>query len=111
MGRGAERKKIAQWLRTRPSGMLIVTGPAGSGKSALLGNVLVYTNPELRGLLIQAGQFEPIPDEQRPPDKVFDAVVHLTGMTTGELVRRLAEAAGLSPHRQARSPAGTSRRC
>lgn len=95
VGRGVERGRIAAWLRSRGSGMLIVTGRAGSGKSALLGNVLVHTNPALRDLLTTAGHLETIPDEQRPPDRVFDAVVHLTGMTTGELVRRLSEAADL----------------
>lgn len=97
VGRAAEREKIAHWLRTKTSGILVVTGRAGAGKSALLGNMLIHTNPALRDLLSQTAQFEPIPDQQRPPDEVFDAVVHLTGMTTSELVRRLADAAGLPP--------------
>ena len=95
VGRAAERARIVSWLRTSTAGMLVVTGRAGSGKSALLGNVLVHTNPALRDLLTRANLLEPVPDDQRPPDRIFDAVVHLSGMTTGELVRTLTTAAGL----------------
>lgn len=93
VGRERERNRIAAWLRERNSGMLIVTGRAGSGKSALLGNVLVHTNPVLRGLLFKARRLDPLPADQRPPDHAFDAIVHLTGMSSDSLVRRLAEIA------------------
>ena len=39
-GRSAERREISTWLRQTHRGMLVVTGRAGSGKSALLGNIL-----------------------------------------------------------------------
>ncbi len=94
VGRHVERQSVIDWLNSSKSGMLIVTGRAGSGKSALLGNVLVHTNPTLRNLLIQAGYLEP---SEEPLTKPFDVVVHLTGITTTELVRRLARAAGLPP--------------
>lgn len=98
VGRARERAEIAGWLRTAPAGMLVVTGRAGSGKSALLGNVLVYAGPELRDLLTRASRLEPVPAAERPPDHAFDAVIHLTGMTTGDLVHRLTDAAGLPAH-------------
>jgi WD40 repeat protein len=96
VGRVAERRKISAWLRDSTGGMLIVTGRAGTGKSALLGNVLVHTNPALRELLIQGGQLQREAATELPPDHAFDAVVHLTGMTTSELVARVAEAAGVA---------------
>ncbi|WP_305790146.1 hypothetical protein [Symbioplanes lichenis] len=97
VGRHAERHQTSSWLHERTTGMLVVTGPAGSGKSALLGNVLVYTNKTLRDLLIAAGQLESVPDWELPPEDPFDLVVHLTGMTAATLAVRIAEAAGLTP--------------
>lgn len=96
VGREAERRKISAWLRESTSGMLIVTGRAGTGKSALLGNVLIHTNPGLRELLVESRQLEREVAANLPPDHVFNAVVHLTGMTTSELVRKLADAAGVA---------------
>jgi len=95
VGRTARRREIAAWLRNSPNGMLIVTGRAGTGKSALLGNVIVHTKPKLRNLLIQAGQFEREEASLLPPDNVFDAIIHLTGITTSELIAKLADAAGV----------------
>jgi WD40 repeat protein len=96
VGRAAERRRIADWLHHSTGGILIVTGRAGAGKSALLGNVFTYTIPGLREVLVLGGHLERTTDVERPPDNVFDAVVHLTGVTTGELVRRLADAAGVA---------------
>ena len=96
VGRMAWRREIAAWLRNSPNGMLIVTGRAGTGKSALLGNIIVYTNPKLRNLLIQAGQLEREEVSLLPPDNAFDAIIHLTGITTSELITKLADAAGLT---------------
>ncbi|WP_371667001.1 ATP-binding protein [Streptomyces sp. NBC_00289] len=99
VGRHTERERVASWIRDHDCGMLIVTGRAGAGKSALLGNVLVQSNAALCDLLARAGYLEPTPSQAavRP----FDAVVHLTGITTGDLVLRLAAAAGLPPPRRA----------
>jgi WD40 repeat protein len=95
VGRRTERTSISNWLTERVSGMLIVTGPPGCGKSALLGNVLVHANPDLRELLIRSGRMKPVPPAELPPEGVFDAVVHLSGLTTDDVVSRLARAAGL----------------
>ena len=100
VGRDQERRHISTWLRTRRKGMLVVTGRAGVGKSALLGNVLIQANPALRDLLTRAGHMPPVARDDRPPDGVFDTVVQLTGMRTGDLVRRLATDAGLDSDEQ-----------
>jgi hypothetical protein len=49
-GRVDERRRLSGWLRENMNGMLIVTGRAGVGKSALLGNLLTYAYPGLREL-------------------------------------------------------------
>jgi hypothetical protein len=102
VGRHNERQFVIDWMNSTAAGMLIITGRAGSGKSALLGNVLVHTNATLLDLLTRAGYLEPT---EQAPAKPFDAVVHLTGITTTELVRRLARAAGL-PQPARRTEAG-----
>ncbi|TDW81914.1 hypothetical protein EV137_7925 [Kribbella pratensis] len=88
-GRGREQRQISEWLRTTGSGLLAVTGPAGSGKSAVLGNLVVHSNPSLRELLIRASQVKQLAAPEQPPDDVFDATVLLTGLTTTEMVNRL----------------------
>ncbi|MCG5213110.1 hypothetical protein [Streptosporangium sp. KLBMP 9127] len=102
VGRHAERARIAVWLRTKNTGMLVVTGRAGSGKSALLGHVLVHTTPPLRDLLIAHRLLTPAPAGEFPPQSGFDSVIHLTGMNTATLIERLAADTGLG-----RPPAGT----
>ncbi|MDQ7810567.1 hypothetical protein Q5425_43165 [Amycolatopsis sp. A133] len=90
-GRSRERQAIVAWLRTTAEGMLVVTGRAGSGKSALLGNLLVHSRPELRQAMIDAELLEPLPEDEQPPDDVFSATVHLTGLTAADLLGRIAD--------------------
>ncbi|MEV2226269.1 hypothetical protein AB0E01_41395 [Nocardia vinacea] len=89
-GRDTERRAISQWLRTRHEGMLVVTGVPGVGKSALLGNIVTLSRPALRTILVDKGKIDPVPDPDRPPDNIFDVIVHLTGMTPDELIAALA---------------------
>ena len=96
-GRHQERGRIVSWLRHAGSGMLVVTGRAGSGKSALLGNVLVHSLPELRDALARRGLITALLPRETPPDGVFDAVIHLSGLTLPQATRRLAAAAQLGP--------------
>ena len=96
VGRAAERQRIATWLRARSCGMLVVTGSPGGGKSALLGNLVVLANPALRDLLVRTGRLASADPNELPPDHAFDAVVHLAGLSTSDIVRRLADAASVT---------------
>jgi hypothetical protein len=95
VGRAAERRRIATWVRAGVGGMLVVTGSPGCGKSALLGNLVVLANPALLSLLVRAGRLASPDLDELLPDHAFDAVVHLAGLSTSDLVRRLANAASV----------------
>ncbi|MGW5455949.1 NACHT and WD repeat domain-containing protein, partial [Nocardia sp. NPDC003979] len=94
-GRHEETRRITDWLNQAETGMLIVTGSAGSGKSALLGHLIVHANATLRTALQRANLTHPLPATEQPPDNVFDAVLHLTGATMDEVVARLSALTGL----------------
>ncbi|GGZ35127.1 WD40 repeat domain-containing protein [Streptomyces poonensis] len=94
-GRTTELFEIATWLRTTTSGMLVVCGRAGSGKSALLGNVMIQSMPDLRVALVRRGLATPLAPKDTPPDQVFHAVIHLSGLTVPQIIARIADAAGL----------------
>jgi WD40 repeat protein len=92
-GRDAELAELSSWLREADRGLRVVTGEAGSGKSAVLGQLVVMANEELVGSMSRAGLELARPADQSPPAGVFDTVVHLTGKTLAESVRAVAAAA------------------
>ena len=97
-GRENELAQISAWLHRADSGMLVVTGRAGAGKSALLGTVLVRSLPALRDALARRGLAAiPGPGTTLPPESVFDAVIHLSGLNLAQAVMRAAAAAGIGP--------------
>ncbi|MFJ9763056.1 NACHT and WD repeat domain-containing protein [Streptomyces erythrochromogenes] len=110
VGRTEEQDAIARWLAEHRSGLLVVTGRAGCGKSALLGNVLLHADPglgELLPLLSRAG-IAGREHEGSPALPVFDATLHLTGATTHEVTTRLAEALSVEMSPDALYPAECS---
>ncbi|MEV0982114.1 AAA family ATPase, partial [Streptomyces sp. NPDC049915] len=94
-GREPERNTILRWLDTATEGLLLVTGAAGSGKSALLGHILLHTRAELRNILRRSGNLSSLPVDIPCPSKPFDAVIHLAGVTAQDLITRLILGAGL----------------
>lgn len=94
-GREFERQQVSEWLQTNQGGMFIITGRAGAGKSALLGDILIRSRPELNRVLLGAGLLVPINDQSSPPPNAFDAALHLTGFTANDAVDRLIKDLGL----------------
>ena len=92
-GRETERRELSQWLEEPSSGMRVVTGIAGCGKSALLGMLLASSDQHMVHGLAALGYA--IPDDLRPPDGVFDAAIHLSQATLDDVVRSLARATGI----------------
>lgn len=92
-GRETERRQLIRWLEDARSGMFVVTGIAGSGKSALLGMIYASSDPNMVEALEGIGY--QVPDALRPPANAFDAAVHLSQTTVHEAIRNLAVALGV----------------
>ncbi|RZU15992.1 WD40 repeat protein [Kribbella rubisoli] len=95
--RAAETAHVVDWLSATRSGLLVITGPPGSGKSALLGQLVVRTRPEIRSVLERLGLLIQTAEGDRPPDDIFDLSLHLTGMTTADLLAQIAGLLDLVP--------------
>jgi tetratricopeptide (TPR) repeat protein len=83
VGRADAMNRLADWIGGNGPGLLIVTGPPGSGKSALLGRVVSLSDPIERARLEAQGGIEP-PD----PGK---GSIHAHVLTRGLNADRLAE--------------------
>ncbi|MFG2906149.1 hypothetical protein ACGF13_13915 [Kitasatospora sp. NPDC048286] len=95
-GRTLQRDRILRWLTTTQRGALVVTGPAGAGKSALLGHILLHTNTRLRDILIHHSHLQRLPAGTPCPDDPFDLTAHLAGLTPARTLYLIARAAGLT---------------
>ncbi|MFF3959698.1 AAA family ATPase [Streptomyces sp. NPDC001890] len=105
-GRTEDRAAIADWLAEHRSGLLIVTGRAGCGKSALLGNVLLHANARLGKLLplLSRTGLAADPIDMNPELPAFDLTLHLTGATAHDVTARLAAALGAQLRPDVRPP-------
>ncbi|MGH3721884.1 MAG: hypothetical protein ACRDRI_24185 [Pseudonocardiaceae bacterium] len=88
-GRRAIVSRIQAWIRTGVPGAFVVTGSAGSGKSAVVGRVVALSQSPRRRVVSKHAPGEPAgPD---PGIGRIDAVVHLRGMGAIELATVLAD--------------------
>lgn len=95
-GREADRREVARWAADpHAPGMLIVTGAPGTGKSALLGNLLLHAYPAVGEELDAAGFADRLDPELALP--TVDAVLHLAGAALDDVVARLATLLGAAP--------------
>lgn len=92
-GRNTERGQIVAWLKSVDAGMLILTGLAGSGKSAVLGMILAASDPQILEALRDLG-YPPMMPSLRPPPGTFTAVAHLSGRTIRDVTSHLATQLG-----------------
>ncbi|GIE30966.1 hypothetical protein Ait01nite_040110 [Actinoplanes italicus] len=96
-GRESELTGLASWLRNARSGMLVVAGEPGSGKSALLGQAVALSRPDLVEVMTRQGLIGPVTDAVRPPPDAFDTALLLTGLTAVDVIGRIAANLGLGP--------------
>ncbi|MEO1636580.1 MAG: hypothetical protein AAFS04_16030, partial [Cyanobacteria bacterium J06631_9] len=97
-GRESALCEIVTWLADDYPGMLVVTGPPGSGKSAVIGRIVSLSSPREREKLLAQ---ETIPAQLDPGAESIDLHLHARGMTVelaaAELAHqlRLEDEAGL----------------
>ncbi|WP_394613321.1 tetratricopeptide repeat protein [Lentzea sp. JNUCC 0626] len=83
-GRTAEMDEVVAWVRSREAGVRVVTGSAGTGKSAVVGRVVSLSNPHERTRLQSRDENWGHDD---PGVRSVAAHVHARGLT----VERIAE--------------------
>ncbi|MGH8921510.1 MAG: tetratricopeptide repeat protein, partial [Actinomycetes bacterium] len=88
-GRRAVLARILDWVHTEKPGAFVVTGSAGSGKSAVMGRIVALSAPARRPVLLEHAPLEP--EDPDPGMGCVDAAVHLRGMGAYELAALLAE--------------------
>jgi len=103
-GRQDECAEVVTWIAEHDHGIMVITGPAGAGKSALLGNLLVHSLPDVRSALLRRGLIDPLPHRSTPADHAFAHALHLSGLTIGETVSKIAQGAGCGPLPSAGDP-------
>ncbi|MEW1831422.1 ATP-binding protein, partial [Streptomyces sp. NPDC088196] len=92
-GRKRVLGEIVDWLRAGERGLFLVTGSAGSGKSAVLGRVATLSDPRHRAEIIEHGALrEGDPD---PKKDSVDVALHLRGLTVQQLAEAIARRLGL----------------
>ena len=85
-GREKEIRTLSAWLQDAPAEMRVVTGAAGSGKSALLGHLSVLAEDDLVEAYAKTELEPSLRAGPRPPSSVFDATIHLTGKTLADVL-------------------------
>ncbi|RPK52311.1 tetratricopeptide repeat protein [Streptomyces sp. NBC_01260] len=100
-GRKEVLGRIAAWLEADAAGLFLVTGPAGCGKSAVLGRIATLTDPvQRRETEAHGGLREDDPDPGLRPGRSL-ASVHLRGLSPLQAASELARQLGLPEPRNA----------
>ncbi|WP_405441012.1 tetratricopeptide repeat protein [Streptomyces avidinii] len=94
-GRRGVLGAIVEWLAAREPGLFLVTGSAGSGKSAVLGRIATLSDREHRASIMA---YRPL--EEDDPDPGVGSVhvsLHLRGFTVQQLAEAIARRLNLDP--------------
>jgi len=91
VGRHAALAELAAWLTDPDPPARVVTGDPGSGKSAVLGRLVVLADPDRRGSVPLSG----VPPGTLPPPGSIDVAVHARGKTSAQVLQALCAAARL----------------
>ncbi|MDQ0944045.1 tetratricopeptide repeat protein [Streptomyces sp. V1I1] len=96
-GRRSVLTEIVEWLVERKPGLFLVTGSAGSGKSAVLGRIATLSHAGQRE---EARAHDALSEDDPDPGAgAVDASLHLRGMDPQWLARALADELGLAEPR------------
>jgi hypothetical protein len=91
-GRRELLRKLVRWLEGTEAGIRIVTGPPGSGKSAVMGRLATLSDPEYRNVAAQAGVLGLASDDSIPLEGIVDVAIHAKGKTLDDCARAVAQA-------------------
>ena len=86
-GRTAQIAKIVSWLRSSKPGLFVITGPPGSGKSAIAGRIVSLSNPVERSRLVAPGPLE----HDDPKEGSVHAHIYARGVTPERLCQLIDE--------------------
>ncbi|MFE6339038.1 AAA family ATPase, partial [Streptomyces sp. NPDC057798] len=92
-GRRRVLGEIVDWLEARKPGLFLVTGSAGSGKSAVLGRVATLSDPRHRADIVTHGALHE--DDPDPGLGSVDVALHLRGLTVQQVAEAIARRLGL----------------
>ena len=114
-GRVRVLRELVHWLETAENGLLIVTGPPGAGKSAVMGRIATLSDPFYRELAARAGVLDSMVDGTDPPCGIIDVAIHAKGKNLSDCLNRLVSALysnvdGLSSFLEVRAPTELDRR-
>lgn len=87
-GRTLERMHLLHLLRQGSKQPIVLTGVAGSGKSALLGDLVIRSRGDQTAVLLRAGLLEALPPEAPSVPKI-DAALNLAGLGLTDVVEEL----------------------
>ncbi|MGH3872647.1 MAG: hypothetical protein ACRDSR_14250 [Pseudonocardiaceae bacterium] len=88
-GRRAILARILAWIRAEEPGAFVVTGSAGSGKSAVVGRIVALSEPARRRAVLEHAPLDP--EDPDPGVGGIDAAVHLRGIGAYDLAVVLAD--------------------
>jgi energy-coupling factor transporter ATP-binding protein EcfA2 len=84
--------QLVDWLKQTEHGLVVVTGPAGSGKSAVMGRLATLSDSAYRAEAERVGALEGATPETIPPEGIIDMAVHLKGKTLFDCIGAAAAA-------------------
>ncbi|MFJ7207133.1 tetratricopeptide repeat protein, partial [Streptomyces sp. NPDC098789] len=100
-GRRRALEEITAWLAEGAAGMLLLTGSAGVGKSAVAGRIAALAHPAERAAVMEHAPLSQ--DDPDPGEGSVDAALHLRGMGVQDVAEALADKLGLP---EPKTPAG-----
>jgi WD40 repeat protein len=95
-GREHTWKLIRDWMDRPGSGVFVLTGSPGSGKSALLGRLAVLSDRDMRAAAVAAGAVDPALAAGLHGTGPLDAGLHARRMTLRDCVESFASALGVA---------------
>ena len=92
-GRRAVLQQIVDWLDEAAPGLFLVTGGAGTGKSAVVGRIATLSDPDQRSDVKKHGALRA--DDPDPGEHRVDAALHLRGLDVQGTAEAIARKLGL----------------